>query len=51
MLKMSPGRLFCFGLGYTAEALARTLMAEGWTVAGTCREAARRDELARLSRG
>ncbi|MGH6928753.1 MAG: SDR family oxidoreductase [Dongiaceae bacterium] len=32
-----PGRLFCFGLGYCARALARTLRAEGWFVAGTCR--------------
>ncbi|MEE8203794.1 MAG: hypothetical protein V3R74_08580 [Alphaproteobacteria bacterium] len=27
-------RLFCFGLGYTARALARALKAEGWAVAG-----------------
>jgi nucleoside-diphosphate-sugar epimerase len=31
--------LFCFGLGYSALALARTLVAEGWRVTGTCREA------------
>ncbi len=31
------GRLFCFGFGYTAQALARTLEPEGWTVAGTQR--------------
>ena len=31
-------RLFCFGLGYTALALARRLRAEGWQVGGTCRE-------------
>jgi nucleoside-diphosphate-sugar epimerase len=31
-------KLFCFGLGYTALALARALMAEGWEVAGTTRE-------------
>jgi nucleoside-diphosphate-sugar epimerase len=30
-------RLFCFGLGYTALALARHLMAEGWRIAGTTR--------------
>jgi nucleoside-diphosphate-sugar epimerase len=29
--------LFCFGLGFSAQTLARGLMAEGWTVAGTCR--------------
>jgi nucleoside-diphosphate-sugar epimerase len=30
-------RLFCFGLGYSALALADALLAEGWTVAGTAR--------------
>lgn len=30
-------RLFCFGLGYSASALADALLAEGWTVAGTAR--------------
>jgi nucleoside-diphosphate-sugar epimerase len=30
-------RLFCFGLGYTAQALARRLSAEGWRIAGTTR--------------
>jgi nucleoside-diphosphate-sugar epimerase len=29
--------LFCFGLGYSAKALARRLEAKGWTVAGTSR--------------
>lgn len=32
-------RLFCFGLGYSAQALARTLRADGWSVAGTTRTA------------
>jgi nucleoside-diphosphate-sugar epimerase len=31
------GHLFCFGLGYSALALARMLAAEGWTVTGTSR--------------
>ena len=31
-------RLFCFGLGYTALALARDLAAEGWQIAGTTRD-------------
>jgi nucleoside-diphosphate-sugar epimerase len=31
-------RLFCFGLGYTALALARALVAEGWQIAGTTRD-------------
>ena len=33
----SPGRLFCFGAGYSAQALARCLLARGWLVAGTSR--------------
>jgi nucleoside-diphosphate-sugar epimerase len=36
--------LFCFGLGYTAMALARALTAQGWRVTGTCRDAARAAE-------
>ena len=31
--------LFCFGLGYTAQVIARRLAAEGWIVAGSCRTA------------
>lgn len=31
------GRLFIFGFGYTAQFLARALLAEGWRVAGTTR--------------
>lgn len=42
-----PGRLFCFGLGYSALALARRLQAKGWTVAGTCRGDDKREALAR----
>jgi len=45
---MTEGRaphLFCFGLGYSAEALARALVAEGWTISGTCREPARVERL------
>jgi len=34
-------RLFCFGFGYTALALARRLAATGWLVSGTCRSAAK----------
>jgi nucleoside-diphosphate-sugar epimerase len=29
--------LFCFGIGYTARALARRLATAGWIVGGTCR--------------
>jgi nucleoside-diphosphate-sugar epimerase len=42
-----PPSLFCFGLGYTALALADRLQAEGWRIAGTRREAERQEELAR----
>jgi nucleoside-diphosphate-sugar epimerase len=38
-------RLFCFGLGYTALALARALAAEGWQVAGTTRDPEKRASL------
>lgn len=31
--------LFCFGLGYSARALAGRLAARGWTITGTSREA------------
>jgi len=34
-----PGRLFCFGLGFSAGALARRLLSSGWAVAGTTRSA------------
>jgi nucleoside-diphosphate-sugar epimerase len=36
---MVPPRLFCFGLGYSARALADVVMAQGWRVAGSCRTA------------
>jgi nucleoside-diphosphate-sugar epimerase len=38
--------LFCFGLGYTAGVLARRLMAQGWSVRGTSRSAAKCGDLA-----
>jgi len=43
---MRPGRLFCFGLGFTGVALARRLLAAGWRVAGTTRDESRRRALA-----
>jgi nucleoside-diphosphate-sugar epimerase len=43
----APGKLFCFGLGYSAIALAETLLAEGWGVAGTCRAAEKQADFAR----
>jgi len=45
----APGKLFCFGLGYSALALAETLLAEGWGVAGTCRAAEKQADFARRS--
>jgi len=43
--RQAAGKLFCFGLGYTALALAEALRARGWTVAGTCRDEDRRAAL------
>ena len=40
-----PRKLFCFGFGYTAAALAGALRAEGWSVAGTCRDETKRAAL------
>lgn len=37
--------LFCFGLGYSAEALARRWLERGWEVVGTARDASRLAEL------
>ena len=31
-------RLFCFGLGFSAQALAERLAAQGWEIAGTARD-------------
>jgi nucleoside-diphosphate-sugar epimerase len=46
---MNPSRkLFCFGLGYSALALARALAADGWRIAGTCRNAGKARELSDL---
>ena len=41
-------RLFCFGLGYTARALAAPLQEQGWRIAGTCRDAEERAEMIAL---
>ena len=43
---LPAGRLFCFGLGYTAKRLARTLAARGWPVGGTCQSTDARADLA-----
>lgn len=39
------GRLFCFGLGFSALALARELMRDGWSAAGTTRSEDKRKAL------
>ncbi len=43
----TPGmsRLFCFGLGYSAETLSRRLARKGWSIAGTARDAANIERL------
>ena len=38
-------RLFAFGLGFSAQELAKRLAADGWSVAGTAREAPKIGEL------
>lgn len=38
-------RLFCFGLGYCAQALATRLKTRGWTISGTCRSEEKRKRL------
>lgn len=38
---MSNGHLLCLGLGYSATAAAREMLAHGWHVSGTTRDAAR----------
>jgi nucleoside-diphosphate-sugar epimerase len=43
----SAKKLFCFGLGYSAEALIRRLKGKGWSIAGTCREEKTRARLAK----
>lgn len=35
---ISAGQLFCFGLGFSSQALAKRLLQQGWDVAGTTRE-------------
>ncbi len=44
---MPTPRLFVFGLGYSAMALAHALLAAGWRVAGTTRTPERKAELER----
>jgi len=41
--------LFCFGLGFSAQALAARLKAKGWGIVGTSREMAKAADLAALN--
>jgi nucleoside-diphosphate-sugar epimerase len=41
--------LFCFGLGFAAQVLAKRMHAQGWTVSGSCRAIDRKDSLKELS--
>jgi nucleoside-diphosphate-sugar epimerase len=43
--RLDPGHLFCFGLGYTAERLARRLLTDGWRVSGTVQSEDKREAL------
>jgi len=40
--------LFCFGLGYTATALGKLLLEQGWQVSGTCQNQDKHQELIAL---
>jgi nucleoside-diphosphate-sugar epimerase len=44
MAELTP-TLLCFGLGYSAEVLARRLLARGWRIVGTSRKVEKRREL------
>jgi nucleoside-diphosphate-sugar epimerase len=44
---MKPPHLFSFGHGYSAQALARRLLPQGWIVTGTTRSAEKASTLAR----
>jgi nucleoside-diphosphate-sugar epimerase len=48
MVELISSRLFCFGLGYTALALANALAARGFRVAGTTRTIEKAERLAGL---
>jgi len=44
----NSGNLFCFGLGFSCQALARRLIPKSWKVSGTCRDNKLRDSLKNL---
>jgi len=41
----NKNNLFCFGLGFTAQALARKMIARQWSVSGTCRSTDKDDSM------
>lgn len=44
---MTQQRLFVFGFGYTAQALARVLLPQGWAVIGTTRDPSKTTDIQR----
>lgn len=48
MTRRGGPRLFCFGIGYSAEALIHHLSVADWTVSGTVRDPGKAQQLARL---
>src|SRR5262245_22919922 len=44
--RSSVKRLFCFGLGFSAQTLAERLAAKGWEIAGTARDVGKIGHLA-----
>ena len=39
----NSNNLFCFGMGFTAQALAKRIQGHEWDVAGTCRSVDKKD--------
>jgi len=48
MNTVTPPRLFCFGLGYSALNWAKQLRISGWQVSGSCQSRERQAELGKL---
>jgi nucleoside-diphosphate-sugar epimerase len=44
---MTQRHLFCFGLGYSSQAIARRALASGWKVSGSCRSEQKAEALKR----
>lgn len=41
-------KIFCFGFGFSAQGLARSLSTSDWEISGTCREPAKQNELSQM---